>query len=348
MTKRLDHIEQLRGLAAFAVLGFHSLVTKEPNVLNPTLAAVRTVLIHGWLGVHVFFAISGWCIAQRITSARNRGETPWGYLYDRALRIYPTYWAALVFAVLMLAAEAPFNGIPLYRNSPHSIGVWLAEVTLTQPPFGYGSVLLVSWTLFYELTFYVTSAVALFLRRFHISGRTLLLIGGLVCPIFAWFPPTGFLLGLALWPHFFIGMLAWWYVFQKADGVWAASLISTLLALFTESFPGGQAEVALGTAFLLALAALHPPRLPPHVSRALTALGAASYSIYLIHVPVISPFLNLAARVVSPKSNAYVGVWIIGLAVAIAAGIVVHNVVEVPCERWRHRTLAARRADTPT
>jgi exopolysaccharide production protein ExoZ len=342
MRKRLDHIDQLRGLAAFAVVCFHSLASRDAGSLSPTLVAARAAFIHGWLGVDVFFAISGWCIAQRITTAFERNENPVEYLSDRALRIYPTYWAVFALALLVLAVSAPFNGVPFSLNIPHKAGLWLAELALVQPAFGYGSIIFVSWTLFFELSFYAATAAALILRRLECGAQTLLLLGGLACPVASWFPPTGFLIGLSLWPNFFIGTLAWWSVYRKPNAIWAAALVLALVAIAREPFLPGA--VAFSTALFLAVAGRYPLQLPRRVSRWLTALGAASYSIYLVHVTVMSPFFNLSARAVSPKSNAFVGIWILGIALAIAAGFAVHNAVEVPCERWRHKVLAARRA----
>ena len=342
MPKRLHHIDQLRGVAAFAVVGFHSLAYRDPASLSPMLVAVRAVFAHGWLGVHVFFAISGWCIAQRITTAYERRESPFSYLGDRALRIFPTYWAVLAFAVLMLAVAAPFNRIPFSQNIPHGAGRWLAEITLAQPAFGYGPILIVSWTLYYELSFYTASAIALVLRRLNLSAQLLLLLGGLICLIVSWFPPTGLLVGLSLWPHFFIGTLAWWYVCRKPNALWAAALISASIANAREPFLGGS--VAFATALFLAIAGRRPPRLPQNLGKWLTVLGAASYSLYLVHVPIMSPYFNLASREVSPKSSVFIGVWIFGIALAVAAGIAVHKVIEVPCERLRHKVLAKRNA----
>jgi exopolysaccharide production protein ExoZ len=342
MPKRLDHIDQLRGLAAFAVVAFHSLAARDAGSLNPILAVARAVFIHGWLGVDVFFAISGWCIAQRISNAYERGESAFAYLGDRALRIFPTYWAVLGLALLLLAIAAPFNGIPLSQNSPRNAGSWIAELALVQPALGYGAILFVSWTLFYEFSFYAASAAALVLRRLHVNSQMLLLMGGLVCPIVSWLPPTGFLVGFSLWPKFFIGTLAWWSVYRKPNAVWAAALILASVAIARE--PSLAGAVAFSTALFLAVAGRHPPQLPRHVSRWLTVLGAASYSIYLVHVPVMSPFFNLAARAVSSRSNTFVAIWILGITLAIAVGIAVHKAVEVPCERWRHKALAARRA----
>jgi peptidoglycan/LPS O-acetylase OafA/YrhL len=340
MARKIDYIVQLRGLAAFAVVCFHSLISSDANSLNACLRVARTICIHGWVGVYIFFAISGWCIAQRIADAFDRKESTLVYSLDRVLRIFPTYWSVLALALLMLAAAAPINGIPLSRNLPHQPTEWLANFALVQPAFGYGSFLFVSWTLFNELSFYAAGAVALVVRRFGFSAKVLLLAGGLACLIISWHPPSGLLVGFSLWPDFFIGMLAWWLVSRKADITWIAALIFTLVSLARE--PAEIGLVALGTALFLAVATWHPPKLPDFIHRWLMALGAASYSIYLVHVPVMSPFYNLAARFVSPLSSLSILIWIAGVCLALAAGITVHNAVEVPFERWRHHALAAR------
>jgi peptidoglycan/LPS O-acetylase OafA/YrhL len=73
---RLVQIEYLRGIAAFSVLGFHSLNSQDPRQLNPVLGLLRSGTTWGWLGVHIFFVISGWCIAERIAAAQRNGESP--------------------------------------------------------------------------------------------------------------------------------------------------------------------------------------------------------------------------------------------------------------------------------
>ena len=89
-------------MAGLAVLLFHSLNAYPPDALPIGFKALQAVTEWGWLGVHVFFAISGWCIAERLAKGRRTGESGRHFAAERFLRIYPTYWAALLVLVLVL------------------------------------------------------------------------------------------------------------------------------------------------------------------------------------------------------------------------------------------------------
>lgn len=337
-SRRLPAVEYARGAASLAVLLFHSLHAIPAQSLHPILRPILPVTELGWLGVNVFFTVSGWCIAERLAAAHRRSENPAAFLSERALRIFPSYWAALAITVLLLALASPFNGIPLARNVPATLAAWLVELSLTQPAFARTGVLIVSWTLFHELTFYAAGACALVLRQRGVPATALLVLGGVGCLLVTALHPSGPFSGFAFWTHFFAGVLAWWSFNRPIGATWLTALLGTLVALAFEC--SAAALVAAATALALAVAARHPPPLPSLFAIPLTALGAASYSLYLIHVAVISPFFNLAARAVPPSSALLIAVWLTGLGLAVAAGLAFHHGIERPCERWRHRLVA--------
>jgi len=339
-SRRLLAIEVARGLASAWVLLFHSLAPLSEDVLHPFLRFILPLTSFGWLGVHVFFAISGWCIVERTATAYHRNESTGAYLRERALRIYPSYLAALALAVLLLLAAAPFNSIPLSRNIPSSLGEWFVEVSLLQPAFGHGAILVVSWTLFYELTFYASSAVALVLRHWRVPANVLLVSGGAICLLVVWLPPAGILSGFGYWLHFFAGVLAWWTWNRMINLPWIVACLAATVA-FALHFTLGTVIAGI-TAILLTIAARHPISPSSGMVRRLAVLGAASYSLYLIHVPVISPFFNLAGRAVSPDSIVYVAVWFAGLGLAVTAALLFHRAVEAPLEHWRRHFSASR------
>lgn len=127
-------VEGARGVAALAVLSFHvGLVTND---------WIRTVTQRFWLGVPLFFVISGFLLFRPFARAAIEG-TPMPSIcrYGRArlLRIVPAYWAAFAGTLLLVGA----GGAPLVTNG-----------LLVFVPLGDPAVLPPAWSLCIEIAFY--------------------------------------------------------------------------------------------------------------------------------------------------------------------------------------------------
>ena len=253
-TSRYRTIEAGRGLACLAVLLFHSLTTYSPSSLTPVLATLRSATNWGWLGVHVFFSISGWCIAERLTSAVTRGETSWSFLKERFLRIFPTYWAAVALTMALRLAASPFNATSPASNLPAGWSGWVGTVLLVDPYLKAAPYLAVSWSLVYELGFYLCAALAVALWRARLSNGWMLFAAGALLCFMPWAAHTGRApwLVLELWPDFFAGMAAWCVARRGARaagcGVLAAMLGASLL---WPAYGGAGRLTAILTALVL-------------------------------------------------------------------------------------------------
>ncbi len=134
---------------------------------------------HCWLGVPIFFVISGYCIAASVDSLRRRPHSLRDYFVRRARRIYPPLWIMCGMAALYTWA---MTNIPLVRAecaqlhdlSTLSIWQWLGNFLAIESwrhHWGGGeSAYLMpnTWTLCYEEQFYFVTGVLLALapRRF--------------------------------------------------------------------------------------------------------------------------------------------------------------------------------------
>jgi exopolysaccharide production protein ExoZ len=340
---RLGSIEVARGLASGWVLLFHSLAAWPADALHPVLRALQRFTQHGWLGVHVFFAISGWCIAERLAAAHRRSEPAGAFLRERALRIFPTYWAALAILVVVRLAALPFNHAPLAQSLPVTARGWVGDLLLVNPYLGVPPTLLVSWSLVYELGFYALGAAALVLGRRSFRPAMLVALGAVLClwPLAGLNLRAAYVLGL--WPDFFVGALVWWCARTASSARFAAGVIGlAALAGLTAFWPGGFGGAgrfaALVTAALLWIFSRHDRIMRASAPlRALASVGVFSYSLYLIHLTVLSPFMNLAQRHIPATGGRFVAVWLAGVGLALAAGWILHRAVEAPVERWRKR-----------
>jgi len=97
---------------------------------------------YGYLGVELFFMISGYVI---FFSAQSGSASK--FAVSRALRLYPAYW----FAVLFTSFFATIWGGELMSVTPVMV---LANLTLLQSFLGVSDVDGAYWTLAYEIRFY--------------------------------------------------------------------------------------------------------------------------------------------------------------------------------------------------
>jgi peptidoglycan/LPS O-acetylase OafA/YrhL len=145
-------VQMLRGIAASGVVLFHLLPFEQKYLAGASI--VPAGLVIGQAGVDIFFVISGFIVT--ITSeGRDGGAGPAiGFLRRRLLRIYPTYW---VYFALLAAVHALAPGLMnQHATAPPSLLDSFLLLPSASPPL-----LLVAWTLTFELYFYLVFAVLL-------------------------------------------------------------------------------------------------------------------------------------------------------------------------------------------
>ncbi len=152
-TARLGWLDALRGIAALVVVFDHSSYSFLPEFRRELMPEFNT----SRFGIMVFFLVSGYIIPA---SLERRGcvRTFW---IGRVFRIYPLCVAA-VAALLALN----LLGVAELRTDLGTVTSVVAHLTLLQELLGTPSILLVLWTLSYEMAFYLL-VVALFTVRRH-------------------------------------------------------------------------------------------------------------------------------------------------------------------------------------
>jgi peptidoglycan/LPS O-acetylase OafA/YrhL len=155
VSARLGWLDALRGLAALVVVFDHSSHTFMPDLQRELMPQFNT----SRYGIMVFFLVSGYIIPA---SLERRGCVR-AFWIGRVFRVYPL-WAVVV--TLLLAAD--LLGLAELRDFGRqgAVTVILAHVTMLQELLGTPNVLLVLWTLSYEMCFYLL-VVALFTVRLH-------------------------------------------------------------------------------------------------------------------------------------------------------------------------------------
>lgn len=140
-------LDFLRLCAAFVVMLYHYTAGRHENWGIPTIEQfgfVSRVSAYGFLGVQLFFVISGFVI---FLSAE--GRTVGQFVSARVSRLYPGYWAAVILTSALFLLSAPGWG-----KNP-SVAQILMNLTMVQSAFGVDNIDGVYWTLWVELLFYV-------------------------------------------------------------------------------------------------------------------------------------------------------------------------------------------------
>ncbi|MEV0642974.1 acyltransferase family protein, partial [Streptomyces sp. NPDC050619] len=152
---RLGWLDALRGIAALVVVFDHSSYSFMAEFRRELMPEFNT----SRYGILVFFLVSGYIIPA---SLERRGcvRTFW---IGRVFRIYPL-WAAVVTGLLAAGALGVAEIRDFGGQSVASVAA--AHLTLLQELLGTPNLLLVLWTLSYEMAFYLL-VVALFTVRLH-------------------------------------------------------------------------------------------------------------------------------------------------------------------------------------
>nr|WP_296064890.1 acyltransferase [uncultured Actinoplanes sp.] len=359
--RRVAGLEPIRGLAALYVVVSHCRLLTFPGYPANTGPGWHNWLLHGRLAVVVFITLSGFSLA--IAPARDgwhlRGALR--YARRRAWRILPPYWAALVFSLAIAATVSP---LPL--SDPPSIrsvvvyGLLMQDVVVAPVPNG------AFWSIAVEAGLYFAFPLLLLMRRRAGAAPTLALItvpvvaAGLLHPgMSAAGRSTGFTVELA--PLFTLGLVAAG-ILTAGDRIrrwpwhWLAALAATPVILLI-GVKGSVwtvnryywVDLAIGPAIALLLAAVASRRSSGLMrlldNSPLRGLGRISFSLYLIHLPIVSMISRrLVAPHVPPGMPAFWTTLVLAVPVAAVAAWCFAAVFERPFQQ--HRSWASLKTAT--
>lgn len=303
-----NQIDAIRAIASLAVALFH-LGGKSLPILNL-----------GWLGVQMFFVLSGfiicWSIPDNFNLAR-RGK----FMLKRILRIEPAYIISLILLLFL-------NTITI-KNYKIDWSNVLFHLFYLNSYFDKPFLNPVYWTLGIEFQFYVF--VALFFPFFnkHWSKWTVLLISCLSIVI----PVTNLSL-LNFLPLFGLGMLCYIYLkglISKID-IWIFAIMISIVSYYSLGWV--QTSVGLSAFIILFI--------PIKSNELIKFLAKISFSLYLVH-DIIGSRLVVFLGTVFPKSLLVKGlIFSTGIGVSLLSAYVFYLLVEKPFIKYSKRVVYAR------
>lgn len=336
--ERLPALDGLRGLAAFVVVFHHILMTNRAladlylgrDVHGGALewAVVASPLRLVWAGdaaVAVFFVLSGYVLTRPFLYGAGG---PWSRFYPRRLlRLYLPVWAALSLTVLLvlLVPRTGQTGNPWIDQMavPFTVRGLVNDATLAAPDAFLSQLWSLQWEVLFSLLLPFYLPAVRWLARFGSFGFLPLIT--------------------VTWISTAAGELSVTYMTEFAFG----SLLAALEAQNIRSSRGRRWDLVIVTGAVAAMTVRAYPILAVGATAAVAValrdgrikrllegrcpqwLGKVSFSLYLVHLPIVLVVAAMGANL--PATIA------LAILLSLAAAFAFHRVVEAPSQ-W----LAAR------
>jgi peptidoglycan/LPS O-acetylase OafA/YrhL len=352
--QRLLALDVLRAVAVLMVIGRH---LHNVEVGPPALAwLLRRWHACGWMGVDLFFVLSGFLVSGLLFSEyrRSGGLRPGRFLGRRAFKIYPGYYLFLLVTWLWVGSRIPRASFlhEVFFIQNYTSRIWNHTWSLAVEEHFYLGLALLLWAMVrwgrgpdpFRALPRVCGAVLGLVFALRLRAQSLHPGGDLLLPTH--FRIDALFFGTLLSYHWafhrepFRALLARFRLAILAGAV--ALLLPCLLLPLEGSFFVSTVGLTLnylgfGALVMLAVATTAQDRAPSRWLAPLARVGVYSYSIYLWHTMVG----GLCAHYLPPRLGwaATTAAYIAG---SVAAGVLTGRLVELPFLRLRDRLLPSR------
>lgn len=320
MTRRLLLLDVLRAIAALLVLTFHfeGLLTFVPPENWPGASDQRFHM--GVMGVELFFVISGLVILVTLERAKSVQH----FAIGRLARLYPAYWVSVGLSGAFLIAVGDAGILSAAVNA-----------TMLQKFVGVPGLVSAYWTLAYELWFYAVmgavAAAGLINRVDRLAIIWLLIACALRLRGIDFF---GSRIAIILMPQFGHLFIAGMMIYRITSGRATPETILALGLCFLYSLFGRTdwAQIppipyfVVNAFFIVIVWAAARDGLSFLARPWLIALGAASYSLYLFHVPIGMMLVRGADSLGHPR---WLGI-VLAVPISIIAAMAARRYIELP------------------
>ena len=353
---RIDVLDGFRALAILSVMFYHYIYSwtypadRHGHIPVTTPLSQFVPFEYGWMGVYLFFGISGFVILMTLERCRSLGD----FAVRRFARLWPPLFVAATITTIAMALIGPPDWVVNRNDYLLSIAIidpfnWLSQKFLPGVKWVDGAY----WSLWCEVRFYALASVIYLLARRNFVAVWLVfqaVVAGLEQLHMDPHGNGGFLLNLVAFPpqlpYFTLGICI--YEIHSGGRLRSLAIAGAVLtgclmlgnaAFETSTFMGKAALPSfIGVCIILTLFALFAighPVLNIFRARPLVMLGQASYSFYLIHMHVGVSIIRQAVLHGVP----YLAAVPATMALMFAAALLLFRLVEVPA-----KTLIVRRS----
>ncbi len=309
--QRIDVINSLRAFAALIVAWGH-FVAGQGKWLSLSGK-------YGYLGVHIFFVISGFVIPWSLYRSEYALRDYPRFLLKRNVRLYPPYLASIAVSILVANfVMAPLFHFPRLAVTGRDL---LLHFTYLNDLVGVPWVNVVYWTLAIEFQWYLLVGLMFPLLASRHPWRRFAGIAGMMAAYFSIGHERIIFHSI---PIFLVGVFVFQYRVDLIGMREMLGLIAVMVLAMIGPIGWIVAGVSVTTGMLVAFSTFH--------NRALDRVGDVSYSLYLLHLPIGVAIIGFLSQRL-PYSGSYMIVLdAVGVLVCCAAAWGMYQVIEKPSQ----------------
>lgn len=336
-------VQALRGFAACVVVVHHATLLWAQRVIG---ADSNAYWPNGAAGVDIFFVISGFVMAVSTIGREHKTHPAGNFMMRRIIRVVPIYW--MLTSIFLLKLEV-LRRHPEFANGPQLVqaplGYILSSFFFIPYRNSYGHIqplLIVGWTLSYEMFFYVLFAIALALRFGVVRVLTPVLVLLAIAGMFRganW--PAITVLADPLLLEFLAGLLLGHFVvkgFRSSNALFPAMALVALPVLLFVPLANPSLRIlewGLPAYLIVQAVVLLEDRIGSLWPRWTLLIGNASYSLYLSHLLVFAVLIKILTAIHLLSRSAVrvqdeAATVLICLVVSVAVSIPLYLFVEKP------------------
>jgi peptidoglycan/LPS O-acetylase OafA/YrhL len=326
-------------------------------------AAPSEFIGRGYLGVELFFVLSGFILCHVYLPQKEAGRFKYGgFLWARIARVYPLHLATLIAVAAMGLGAVAMGGaidssVLSWRSLPANLLMLQAWGLAPEAAFNHPS-----WSIsaewFAYLCFPAFAAVTLALKdkpwMAAFGAAVLLILLYAVFPLFAGHPLTQATISwgaLRIVPCFALGCAAW--LVWRSEPIPTAALALTacvaLVAAIIAMAALGVVDTVIVLAFaalIVALASLTSTGSRVGTSKPAVWLGEVSYAVYMVCIPWELLYTNGIQKAFGVEGPLpwYLWLGLMGGVVPVAA--LAHHLVELPARKLLRRRVTPSMAAT--
>jgi peptidoglycan/LPS O-acetylase OafA/YrhL len=338
-TGRLVAIDGIRGLAALAVVLYH-LSGQLKHELSVTIPDWLLIAFqHGYLGVPIFFVLSGFVISASIKASSITIGYVGRFALRRSIRLDLVYWAAIALSLLLISIKNRALGSDVSYPSFSDIAVhslYLQDVLQLE-----NQISVVFWTLCLEIQFYIFFIFTMYVIGLICPAKSLVWHSAFIT-LFSWVSSMLYMGVLDIsfpgiffpyWTFFALGCLC--FRSLKHGGWHSAFFLSALiLSLATILWSKNSAYIlgASATALFIYILAKFGWLKTAFRNKTLQHLGLISYSLYLTHPDIGWKSISTLKKFIQVDSIPYTGpiLLVAGVSISIIFAYIFFKLIEKP------------------